>query len=1101
MGMTDGTIGVITRGDRRVGNFSPCFEGSAVTALTVIHVKDATAEEGPVYKVLAAGTNGNMKLMDAELNALEGFPEGFNLYNDKSPFPTLQPMGAVRGIKSISVDKDARKVVAGTTGGEIFEMELATCTDVNNGKGPLITGHFRDQLHAMDTHPIRQECATAGDDKTLRVWDLVKKEVITTLELPDVARTVAYSPNGQIIVVGLGGVVVRNDRRSVRQDEDKIKSSKVVVVSFLQNKLQSVYETADASDAITCATFSADGSQVFVGSRDTNVYQYDPLNDFQLVEVYKDHTSPITSIELDQKCTRMLSVSEGAQSLLWDISTKKFAIISGDNLAKECADLSAHRRQTPYWADSLGVHTGSSALGDRVNCLAKSSNSKILVTGERGGAVKLFSYPAACPNAAFRGYTGHSSGGIASVAFTKDNQRLVTVGQDDKSMFVWNVVKSKSKSINPYFSAGASAKSGADLAASVSDVYRGVAEAAELSTAAFPVPAAPPAEGEEASTVEASVPAPAVPGPSVVLERLLGGSTVGGGPSAAYAPGGSVVMTTGSAVATLDVDSGNQVTWASASSSPFGFTAISISADRRFAVLGKRFSNDSGAIASSLDKDAVTSPVSIYNTTTGASVADLASVAGVTAASFSACGKWAAVVSKGSNGFYSLGIYNSPSGTWTDASCAASSLVDSKPVTQVAFLSSATEQGVAAPMLITGGESTARFWSLRGKNVLYETVDASVDSEMTCAVTKFSGGAVTGHADGSLRFWVGKEASLVVPGAHTGAVTALRFTTSSKLISGSVDAVKVWTEPTSAETTGIACVSEFDIEFIATSVKRTLSSPFGVNPSITAIDSDEKMERLLLCLSSNTIIELTVDSGKGSVLSEGHAGAIVSVATHPKDPNTVVTVGADYLVKVWDLSPPTGPVVLETQVLVHAPTCCEFKPDGYELAVSVEGSDTNGNFAAILIMKYDEKIRSAVAGGDSTYSCLSTEIKIHNVGVGKVSFIKYSSDGKLISAISEDKKVYVYSIVTGFKLIGYLAEHVADISSFDYSASCKFMRTFSGVTIDGIAAGSSVPTIRCFDLSEPTRALAGTECTKGDVSEEFSSASSILTSEREGLLT
>ena len=49
---------------------------------------------------------------------------------------------------------------------------------------------------------------TAGDDKTLKIFDLEKRELITETLLPDSARSVATSPNGNLIAVGLssGGV-------------------------------------------------------------------------------------------------------------------------------------------------------------------------------------------------------------------------------------------------------------------------------------------------------------------------------------------------------------------------------------------------------------------------------------------------------------------------------------------------------------------------------------------------------------------------------------------------------------------------------------------------------------------------------------------------------------------------------------------------------------------------------------------------------------------------------------------------------------------------------------------------------------------------------
>jgi hypothetical protein len=72
----------------------------------------------------------------------------------------LVPLGRVRGFKSLCVDKLNRKLLYATAGGEVGELELATGVDVNHG--PLVHGHFRDQLHALCAHPLRQECVTAG---------------------------------------------------------------------------------------------------------------------------------------------------------------------------------------------------------------------------------------------------------------------------------------------------------------------------------------------------------------------------------------------------------------------------------------------------------------------------------------------------------------------------------------------------------------------------------------------------------------------------------------------------------------------------------------------------------------------------------------------------------------------------------------------------------------------------------------------------------------------------------------------------------------------------------------------------------------------------
>jgi hypothetical protein len=71
-----------------------------------------------------------------------------------------------------------RKVLYATAANEIGEFELDTGRDVNavpvsdpdpaalvpqTVSQPLVTSHFKDQLHGLCAHPFRQECLTAGN--------------------------------------------------------------------------------------------------------------------------------------------------------------------------------------------------------------------------------------------------------------------------------------------------------------------------------------------------------------------------------------------------------------------------------------------------------------------------------------------------------------------------------------------------------------------------------------------------------------------------------------------------------------------------------------------------------------------------------------------------------------------------------------------------------------------------------------------------------------------------------------------------------------------------------------------------------------------------
>jgi hypothetical protein len=77
------------------------------------------------------------------------------------------------------------------------------------------------------------------------------------IELPDIARTATYSPNGHIIVLGLGGKVTGSGRPAPRPF-----NGRVLVVSNLQGVLRIVHTANNALDTVTSVVFSPDGSKV-----------------------------------------------------------------------------------------------------------------------------------------------------------------------------------------------------------------------------------------------------------------------------------------------------------------------------------------------------------------------------------------------------------------------------------------------------------------------------------------------------------------------------------------------------------------------------------------------------------------------------------------------------------------------------------------------------------------------------------------------------------------------------------------------------------------------------------------------------------------------
>jgi microtubule-associated protein-like 6 len=79
---------------------------------------------------------------------------------------------------------------------------------------------------------------------------------------------------------------------------------------------------------------------------------------------------------------------------------------------------------------------GPGATGYDVNYTCRSNNQKVIATGDDLSLIKLFACPSVVEQAPFKSYGGHSSL-VTKIRFTPDDNFLVSVGGNDKSVFVW----------------------------------------------------------------------------------------------------------------------------------------------------------------------------------------------------------------------------------------------------------------------------------------------------------------------------------------------------------------------------------------------------------------------------------------------------------------------------------------------------------------------------------------------------------------------------------------------------------------------------------------------------------------------------------------
>jgi len=277
----------------------------------------------------------------------------------------------------------------------------------------LIQGHSQGEFWGLAVNPSKEfVAATAGDDKTLRLWDLSTDQMISMRNLEHGCRALHYSPDGRFIVAGLN-----NGAFAVYDAETLVQ---VVRKKHRKQRIQTV-------------RFSPNGFFCAVGSHDNyiDVYSVNKATGKVLrrVGVCKGHSNFVTALDWSADSRHLRSTSGSFELLFWDA-------LDGESVTGESVkNVAWSTSNCPLGWDVAGVWPAYTD-GTDIKSVDCSASGRALLVADDFGGLSLHAYPCESPAAGHTRYAGHSAR-VTNAFFTTGDQYVISAGGADKCLMLW----------------------------------------------------------------------------------------------------------------------------------------------------------------------------------------------------------------------------------------------------------------------------------------------------------------------------------------------------------------------------------------------------------------------------------------------------------------------------------------------------------------------------------------------------------------------------------------------------------------------------------------------------------------------------------------
>ncbi|XP_040268605.1 echinoderm microtubule-associated protein-like 1 isoform X7 [Bufo bufo] len=299
-------------------------------------------------------------------------------------------------------------VLIGTTRNFVLQGTLA-------GDFSTITQGHTDELWGLAAHSQMPQFLTCGHDKQITLWDAISHRPVWSKIIEDPAQSAGFHPNGSVVAIG-----TLTGRWFVLDTETK--------------DLVTVH--TDGNEQLSVMCYSPDGNFLAIGSHDNYIYIY-AVNEngrkYSRIGKCSGHSSFITHLDWSVNSQYLMSNSGDYEILYWIPMACK-QVVS----AETTRDLEWATYTCTLGFQVFGVWPEGSD-GTDLNAICRSTDQKLLATGDDFGKVHLFSYPCSQFRTSSHAYGGHSSH-VTNVSFLHEDSHLISSGGKDTSIMQWRVL-------------------------------------------------------------------------------------------------------------------------------------------------------------------------------------------------------------------------------------------------------------------------------------------------------------------------------------------------------------------------------------------------------------------------------------------------------------------------------------------------------------------------------------------------------------------------------------------------------------------------------------------------------------------------------------